>query len=356
MPYAEPTSPIPSPVKERPKFYRRHSHNTSHDFHAPSPPMPTLPRRAASSSTSTPRKGTFHNAPRTAANSAHTDAIEAMRAVGSLPRAPASQSSGLGLKLHGASPHTSRESQSSKSSATTSAPEERHVPLASSNSSSLLQRQRRLSASSMPSPIEPLSPVCHTRPSDRMVRKKSGELVKPSLKSRSLSTPDLTRGGAEGSVSGKSKSSHNLRERTKSVRFDDGELESVVLFLRSQKPAAVSKAADGNDNPVDGDDDNDMDLSDYVHFRTRRNGGPRGAAAAAAAAEEQTEIMIDNCSSIPRVRLDFGPGTEGLLENEFVVLERVEMCQPLALRGSILVRNIAFEKWVTVRFTLDEWQ
>jgi hypothetical protein len=38
------------------------------------------------------------------------------------------------------------------------------------------------------------------------------------------------------------------------------------------------------------------------------------------------------------------------------VLERIEMCQPLGLRGSVLVRNIAFEKWVAVRFTLDDWQ
>lgn len=309
--------------------------------------MPNLPHR--SSSSSTPRKSTFNNAPRTSANSAYADAIEAMRAVESLPRAQSSPYGSLGLKFHGPSPHLARDSQSSDSSAAPSTPVERHVPLTAPSTSSLLQRQKRVSSSSLPSPKETFDPVCHTelRPSDRMVRKKSGELVKPSLKHRSLSTPDLSRGAGEGSVSGKSKSSHNLRERTKSVRFDDGELESVVLFLRSQRPTAVS----GNDN-ADGDEDNDTDLSDYVHFRTRRNGGPRGAVNA----EDQTEIQIDSCSSVPRVRLDFGPDTHGLLKNEYVVLERVEMCQPLALRGSILARNIAFEKWVTVRFTLDEWQ
>jgi hypothetical protein len=188
------------------------------------------------------------------------------------------------------------------------------------------------------------------RPSDRLVRKKSGEMVKPALKNRSLSTPDLTRGGSQ-DLSGKSKSSHNLRERTKSVRFDDGDLESVVLFLRSQRPNAVAKAADGGYSPVDGDDEHEKDLSDYVHFRTRRSGGPRGASSA-----DHTEIQIDTCSAVPRVRLDFGPGTHGLLRDEFVVLERIEMCQPLGLRGSVLVRNIAFEKWVAVRFTLDDWQ
>lgn len=229
----------------------------------------------------------------------------------------------------------------------------RTPPAAQPSTTALLRRQRRLSSSSpLPSPTEPPSPVDIVQPSDRMVRKKSGEMVKPALKNRSLSTPDFSRGGAE-DFSGKSKSSHNLRERTKSVRFDDGELESVVLFLRSQRPNAVAKAADGGAgySPMDADDEDERDLSDYVHFRTRRSGGPRGAAGS-----EQTEIEIDTCTAVPRVRLDFGPGTQGLLKDEYIVLERIEMCQPLGLRGSVLVRNIAFEKWVAVRFTLDEWQ
>jgi len=178
-----------------------------------------------------------------------------------------------------------------------------------------------------------------------MVRKKSGELVKSSLKQRSMSTPDLGRGLESSGDDG-------LRERTKSVRFDDLGLESVVLFLREQKPTAVSKAVEpnANDTPTETEEDNDTDLSDFVHFRTRRNGGSRS--------DSSKEIQIHAECTVPRVRLDFGPGTQGLLQGEYVVLERVEMQNgsPLAMRGTVLVRNVAFQKWVAIRFTLDHWQ
>jgi hypothetical protein len=170
-----------------------------------------------------------------------------------------------------------------------------------------------------------------------MVRKKSGELVKSSLKHRSMSTPDLSRG--------KDGSGDELRERTKSVRFDDLGLESVVLFMREQKPAAVSKSAE-TDTPTETEDDNDTD--DVVQFRTRRQ----------ARAEGSKEIQIAPDCTVPRLRLDFGPGTQGLLKNEYVVLERVEMQNgsPLAMRGTVLARNMSFQKWVAIRFTLDNWQ
>ncbi|CAK9780639.1 hypothetical protein CC85DRAFT_292798 [Cutaneotrichosporon oleaginosum] len=354
MPYAEPTSPTSplSPLGDaRPRYARRHSHNTSLEVRPTTSPMPGLPRRATSSALTTTtnthshRKGTLSNSPRTAANSAaHREALDAMRTVEPLQSPPAKGSdySILGLRIDKATP--SSTSRAAKPPAL--APS---TPPVSHSTSHLLQRQKRVSSSSssssLPSPTEPPephSPVNSTRPSDRMVRKKSGEMVKPALKNRSLSTPDLGRGGKE-DLWAKSKSSHNLRERTKSVRFDECGLESVVHFARGQRPDALIKGPDG-------EDDQEHDLSDSVHFRTRRSGVPRGAGVA------QTEIQIDTCSAVPRVRLDFGPGTYGLLNNEYVVLERIEMSQPLGLRGSVLVRNIAFEKWVAVRFTLDDWQ
>ncbi|BEI83198.1 hypothetical protein CcaverHIS002_0310660 [Cutaneotrichosporon cavernicola] len=313
--------------------------------------MTGLPRRSnssANSSTTTTthatRKGTLSNAPRTATNSISLETLEAMSAVESLRSPPIKgpDYGSLGLRLH--------SRNASEVSNTRPTPPTSPVTY---STTSLLQRQKRLSITSLPSPTEPLeppSPAEHRRMSDRMVRKKSGEMVKPALKNRSMSTPDFSRGESQ-DLSGKSQSSHNLWERTKSVRFDDGELESVVLFLRSQRPNAVAKAVDGGYSPVDGDDEHEKDLSDYVHFRTRRSGGARGSNGG-----DQTDFQIDTCSAVPRVRLDFGPGTQGILKDEYVVLERIEMCQPLGLRGSVLVRNIAFEKWVGVRFTLDGWQ
>lgn len=153
-----------------------------------------------------------------------------------------------------------------------------------------------------------------------------------------MSTPDLGRNGT----------ADDLRVRNKSVRFDDLGLESVVLFLREQKPTAVSKAAE-TDTPTETEEDNDTDLSDFVHFRTRRNSGSR---------TDGKEVLLNPECTVPRLRVDFGPGTQDALKNEHVVLERVEMQNgsPLAMRGTVLVRNVSFQKWVAIRFTLDHWQ
>jgi hypothetical protein len=204
-------------------------------------------------------------------------------------------------------------------------------------------RERGLSASALSTPIINTSPE---RPSSHMVRKKSGELVKSSLKQRSMSTPDLGRRKDKDSGD-----EYDLPERTKSVRFDDLGLESVVLFLREQKPTAVSKASEpnSNDTPTETEDDND---TDFVHFRTRRSGG------GSSRPESGKEIQIQPEFTVPRLRLDFGPGTQGILKDEHVVLERVDMQNgsPLAMRGTVLTRNVAFQKWVAIRFTLDHWQ
>lgn len=196
-----------------------------------------------------------------------------------------------------------------------------------------------------------------------MIRKKSGEVVKPSLKVRSMSTPDLSRqGDGEPKTPDEDDEGRDFPdERSKSVRFadgDDGEsqaLERVVLFLREQKPAAVGKAADPDhvggvtDTETEADD---TDASDFVQFRTRRN-------AAARAADEAGQIMLEGGSRVPRLRVDFSPDARGSLDGENVVMERVELITgpgPLCMRGTIIARNVAFQKWVSVRFTLDHWQ
>jgi len=195
-----------------------------------------------------------------------------------------------------------------------------------------------------------------------MIRKKSGELVKPSLKARSMSTPDLTRqGDGSGSTTPEDEKERGFpEERSKSVRFadadeDDGQaLESVVLFLREQKPAAVGQAMDQDHAGLvtETETEADTDASDFVQFRTRRN-------AAARAADEAETIVMEGGSRVPRTRVDFAPDVRDALKKEYVVLERVELVEgagPLTMRGSVIVRNVTFQKWVAIRFTLDFWQ
>ena len=219
------------------------------------------------------------------------------------------------------------------------------------------------SASTSHIPGPPASPSQHLRPTSGMIRKKSGEVVKPSLKIRSMSTPDLSRQkeGASPETPELEANRDFPDERSKSVRFADGDdgdpkaLESVVLFLREQKPTAVGKAADPDHTGLVTDTEteaDDTDASDFVQFRTRRN-------AAARAADEQGQIELEGGSRVPRLRTDFSPDARGSLEGENVLLERVELVNgpgPLCLRGTVIVRNVAFQKWVSIRFTLDHWQ
>ncbi|ORX37920.1 putative phosphatase regulatory subunit-domain-containing protein [Kockovaella imperatae] len=191
------------------------------------------------------------------------------------------------------------------------------------------------------------------RPSS-MIRKKSGEVVKPSLKVRSMSTPDLSRQPEE---EHDDPSDHEGgrpfgEERSKSVRFagddDDepGTLENVITFLKEQRPVQL-----GQENMTETETENDTDASDFVQFRTRRN-------AAARAIDEAERIVMEGGSRVPRIRVDFSPDARSVLGSEHVVLERVDMATPgpLALKGTAVVRNVSFNKWVAVRFTLDHWQ
>ncbi|WWC93007.1 uncharacterized protein L201_007971 [Kwoniella dendrophila CBS 6074] len=191
-----------------------------------------------------------------------------------------------------------------------------------------------------------------------MIRKKSGEIVKPSLKQRSMSTPDLTRQRQDSPTDEDEDSRGFGEERSKSVRFADTSegdakaLESVVLFLREQKVTAVGKAADPENSAyTETETENDTD-TDFVQFRTRRN-------AAAKAADENGQIQMEGGSRIPRKRTDFSPDARGSLQGENVMLERIELQSglgPLSMRGTAIVRNVSFQKWVAVRFTLDHWQ
>jgi hypothetical protein len=200
-----------------------------------------------------------------------------------------------------------------------------------------------------------------------MIRKKSGELVKPSLKVRSQSTPHLPlRGDLMGSKSEPATPAPDDRDygsdRHKNVRFagssgDQGaRLESVVLFLREQKVTAVSRTADGEEGmypPTETETEADTDAREYAAFRRKRN--------AALQSQEEVEkfAFAEGSSVVPKVKLGFSPADEGSLKDHMVLLERVEMptaSEPVAVRGTILVRNVAFQKWVAVRFTLDDWQ
>jgi hypothetical protein len=148
----------------------------------------------------------------------------------------------------------------------------------------------------------------------QMVRKKSGELVRPALRpSRSRGRPSSMPGTPIFS---------------KAVHFDY-HLEHVRHFLQVDRSLAVSAGS-----PVDSHDSD----TEY-HF-------PRGDQSASESPPFEWEILTANfpLDSLARRTL-------------LVRLEKVWMSgDQKSMLGSIAVANLAFHKYINCRFTLDYWE
>lgn len=145
-----------------------------------------------------------------------------------------------------------------------------------------------------------------------MVRKKSGELVKSSLKTPNRSRPS---------------SVPSTPIFSKVVHFDS-HLEHVRHFLNTEKPTAVSagsspvESCDGDEFPFDGEDG--YQLTPPFEW----------------------EIELPNFPKDPNSRKHLP-----------VRLERAHLsADKQNLLGTVAVQNISFQKKVIVRFTLDYWQ
>lgn len=148
----------------------------------------------------------------------------------------------------------------------------------------------------------------------QMVRKKSGELVRPALRPSSRRRPSSMPGTPVFS---------------KAVHFDS-HLEHVRHFLQVDRPVAVSAGS----SPVDNyESDNEYPFPN--------NGRP-----AAKTPPFEWEILIPN---LPPDSL-----TRNMLP---VKLEKVWLsADKKTMHGSVAVANLAFQKHVTCRFTLDYWK
>lgn len=160
-------------------------------------------------------------------------------------------------------------------------------------------------------------------PNHSVVKKKSGEIVKPALKNAGPLLPngtpvDRSRPVYETSIY-ESKSCPTTPSCPKYVHFDS-QLERVKLFLHDQRPEVVSRQG----SPTE-------DLSDE---------------------EEQSE---DEAEKILQVKLPNFPTYNS--PDVDIYMESLGLTEDRnALRGVVVVRNMSFQKWVTVRFTFDWWQ
>lgn len=163
-----------------------------------------------------------------------------------------------------------------------------------------------------------------------LIRKKSGEVVKSSLKSPSQSSL-----GSSGSFSPQV-SMPPTPTLGKIVHFD-GQLERVRLFHKEQKPTAVSREG----SPVD-TETSDNDALVHSEYRSSEDERLRSSLVV-----ETVNIPLRHAMASTQERL-------GDLD---IKLEQVVLSKDgRAVEGTVLVRNIAFEKWIAARFTFDRWQ
>lgn len=195
------------------------------------------------------------------------------------------------------------------------------------------QQPQRASSPLSPNHTDDELSMPTTRPTN-MVRKKSGELVKPSLKLvRHRSLPSSP---------------------SKMVHFDSN-LVSVRSFFRSEKPAAVNSTEATNSphgkvtfhwdddsdsaglSPSDtSDDDNDNDGGMLQLNRFKKE-------------SPSWELRFVNFKS--------GTGVVADGEHRMVYLDRVFLSSDKqTMIGHVYVKNICFQKSVYIRYTLDHWK
>ena len=150
------------------------------------------------------------------------------------------------------------------------------------------------------------------------IRKKSGQPVKSSLKSARRPGLQVVTDGSF------AKSEPATPTHAKAVKFDS-KLEHVKLFLAEQKPLAVSR--DGSPTS----DTSGDEFPSFIYGHDSRD-------------NQQVRMLVPNIPSCPR-------------KGEIVALQDLVLSQDQrTITGSVRVRNIAYEKWLAVRFTLDRWQ
>ncbi|KAF8954957.1 putative phosphatase regulatory subunit-domain-containing protein, partial [Flammula alnicola] len=177
------------------------------------------------------------------------------------------------------------------------------------------------------------SALCESFGEARMIRKKSGQVVKSSLKSSRSSSSARGSSLSVVTLTQASKSEPNT-PTSKAVHFD-AKLEHVKLFLAEQKPLAVSR--DGS--PTDDTSGTDSDFPRFIFDDAAAAAGERSSSA--------KRRLVMQVANMPARR---DPAADVALE---------ELClapDGASIQGKVRVRNLAFAKWIAVRFTFDSWQ
>lgn len=196
------------------------------------------------------------------------------------------------------------------------------------------------SSSSLLSPLSPTEPQHHTIDSKSSIPRNAsspiilsnGKPLKSSLKSSSSSPhiPQITHLRAQSAPA-----TPNALKNVHFAESDDG-LESVRVYNRSGKPANISRPA-GEETETE----TEVEPSAYPF--------PHSPGPSPLAAQSSLPIIDPDHSTLL-------PNISNPHANIYVETLSLPKSRPAALYGSVLVRNVAFEKQVALRFTLDDWQ
>lgn len=174
--------------------------------------------------------------------------------------------------------------------------------------------------------------------SAKLIRKKSGEILRPALKYigplAANGTPLEAPPKPEAQTSRARFTSKSLPATPscpKYVHFD-AQLERVKLFQKEQKPSVVSRSG----SPTGGEYTT-SEGEEYPFPSTDEEGSDK---------RERKVLQI----TLPNFPTSHPPQADLFLESLFLDDDRK------SLKGVVQCRNLAFQKWVAVRFTLDWWQ
>ncbi|KAI9508350.1 putative phosphatase regulatory subunit-domain-containing protein [Russula earlei] len=186
--------------------------------------------------------------------------------------------------------------------------------------------------STLPKP--PIPPIKRT-PSSTSVILPNGRPLKPSLKSASSSsiTDDMAASASRHARAQSMPATPAFGPKNVHFKEKDDGLETVRLFRRTGKPVSVSKPTS------DTETETEPEPSAFPFPRISTNNFGSSASSLS---------EIANSSPIPASN----PSPYANIHIESIALPPA---RPPVLRGTVLVRNIVFEKHVSVRFTLDDW-
>lgn len=223
----------------------------------------------------------------------------------------------------------------------------------------------------IPTPsLQDLNGPISTSRIETMVRDRNGNPIKPSLKSPRSSVSHFLPGRTVRSDSTPilpsnlhSKSVPTTPTVAKAVHFDS-KLEHVKVFKFKQRPTAVSR--DGSPEQTETETEEEKDQFPYIWRKNQIGGTSRSNSPPTNAFLDPTmqSNYYRNLPATPQpeveeqlvLRLPNFPSSTRLSVDREIFLERIFLAEDLrSVKGTVQVRNMSFEKWVAIRYTLDHW-